>query len=164
MITCLERLTDLLRERNINIEIQWHRLGFTAQEKAAALSEKGRYVAKVFIAMADGEPVMFVLPASETVDLECARALLGAVSLRAARESEFAGLFPDCEVGAMPPFGNLYGLPVYLEASLAARPYLVFTAGYHRAAMKIPMADYVRVVSPIVAGFAHGELLEAVLA
>jgi Ala-tRNA(Pro) deacylase len=153
MSTCLERLTDLLRERGIPVEIQQHRLAYTAQETAAALQEKGRFVAKVFMALADDRPVMFVLPANARVDLDRARAVVGARSLRSARETEFRQLFPDCEVGAMPPFGNFYDVPVFLEADLAHKPYLVFPAGQHEVSMKLAMADYLRLVEPTVVSF-----------
>lgn len=160
MSTCLERLTDLLREQDIAVEIQQHRSSYTAAETAAALHEKGRFVAKVFMAVADEKPVMLVMPADARVDLDRARAVVGARTFRGARESEFRDLFPDCEVGAMPPFGNLYQVPVYLDARLAQKPYLIFPAGQHRVSLKLPMADYVRLAAPTVADFAAEPQLE----
>jgi Ala-tRNA(Pro) deacylase len=124
---------------------------------AAAVHEKGAFVAKVFIAWADGELAMFVLPAYSRVDLSRAKELLGCEMVRRALEAEFSRVFPDCEVGAMPPFGNLYDLPVYLERTLASQPYLVFSAGTHTDTVRMAMADYVRLAAPIVADFViHG--------
>lgn len=153
MEKCLERLKFLLSENGIKYETQHHQEVYTTQEVAAELKEKGRHVAKVFIALADGKVTMLVLPAFGRVDFDRAKELLGAKFVRRAQEDEFKHVFPDCEVGAMPPFGNLYNVPVYLDRSLASMPYLVFQAGSHRDSMKIAMSDYLRAASPVVGDF-----------
>jgi Ala-tRNA(Pro) deacylase len=153
MDTCLERLEHYFTENRVYYEVQEHRTAYTIQEVAAALHEKGQHVAKVFIAWADERPLMLVLPAPTRVDLERVKSLLHTPHVRRAREVEFAGIFGDCDVGAMPPFGNLYDVPVYLDRTLADQPYLVFQAGSHRYTMKIAMSDYWRLVKPVIGDF-----------
>jgi Ala-tRNA(Pro) deacylase len=154
METCLDRLEQYLIENRVYYEVQEHRPAFTIQEVAAALHEKGLHVAKVFIAWADGQLIMLVLPASALVDLERIRVMVGAAEVRRAREAEFAQRFSDCAVGAMPPLGNLYHVPVYLDCTLADQPTLIFQAGSHRTTLKIAMTDYWRLVQPKVGDFA----------
>jgi Ala-tRNA(Pro) deacylase len=137
----------------VYFEVQEHRQVYTMQEVAASLHEKGEHVAKVFIATVDGKPVMLVLPAPTQVDLDKVRALLKAKEARRAREFEFAQIFADCDVGAMPPFGNIYQVPVYFDRSLMDEPYIVFQAGTHHTTMKIAMTDYQRLASPVIGDF-----------
>ena len=99
---------------------------------------------------------MAVSPATVRTDLAKLKAALGAKEVRLASELEFTGLFPDCEVGAMPPFGNLYGVPVYVEASLTKDKEIVFNAGTHEDTIRIKYADYERLVLPKVFEFALG--------
>jgi Ala-tRNA(Pro) deacylase len=94
------------------------------------------------------------LPAPAHVDLEALRRVTGARSVKLATEQEFQGLFPGCEVGAMPPFGNLYGLPVWVDEALAKDPTIVFNAGTHREAMRMKFADFARLVTPREAALA----------
>ena len=154
METSLDRLEQYLIENRVYYEVQEHRQAFTIQEVAAALHEKGLHVAKVFIAWADGQLVMLVLPAPALVDLDRVREMLGATDVRRAREAEFAQRFSDCDVGAMPPLGNLYHVPVYLDCTLADQPTIVFQAGSHRTTLKIAMSDYWRLAQPKVGDFA----------
>jgi Ala-tRNA(Pro) deacylase len=154
METCLDRLEQYLIENRIYYEVQEHRSAFTMQEVAAALHERGSRVAKVLIARADGQLIMLVLPAPLLVDFDRAGEMLGCKQLQLVREREFARLFPDCDVGAMPPFGNFYDMPVYLDDSLAEQPYLVFQAGTHQETMKIAMSDYLLLVDPKIGDFA----------
>lgn len=153
MEACIERLKQYLTDQHIYFEVQEHRQVYTMQEVAATLHEKGERVAKVFIAWADGRPMMLVLPAPSQVDLDRVRSLLKAQEVRRAREFEFAQTFADCDVGAMPPFGNVYQVPVYIDRSLVAEPYIVFQAGTHHTTMKIAMSDYQRLVKPVVGDF-----------
>ena len=150
MESCVDRLKQYLTDHHVYFEVQEHRQVFTMQEVAAVLHEKGEHVAKVFIAAADGKPVMLVLPAPVQVDLDKVRALLKAKEARRAREFEFAQLFADCDVGAMPPFGNIYQVPVYIDRSLMEEPYIVFQAGTHHTTVKIAMSDYQRLANPVV--------------
>ena len=156
METCLARLEQYLTENRVYYEVQEHRQAFTIQEVAAALHEKGLHVAKVFMAWADGQLIMLVLPAPARVDLDRVRDMLGATEVRRAREAEFARLFPDCDVGAMPPLGNLYDVPVYLDDALADQSTLVFQAGSHRTTLKIAMSDYWRLARPKDGRFCAG--------
>ena len=150
----LERLEAYLREHGVRYEVTPHAEAYTAQEVAATEHVPGRQFAKVVIAEADGKHVMLVLPASARVDLVRLRAALGAKVARLAREEEFAAWFPDCEAGAMPPFGNLYDIPVYLDRSLADQPRLVFNACSHRETVAISGEDYRRLASPAMIEFA----------
>lgn len=155
-MTCRERLEQLLRERRVAYEVVRHPEVFTAQEIAAVEHISGYEVAKVVIAAIDEKLVMLVLPAPHRVDLERLKHALGAHAVRLAQEKEFANVFPDCEPGAMPPFGNLYGIAVYVDRSLTADPRIVFTAGDHRESMTMSYADYARLVLPRVEDFSTG--------
>jgi Ala-tRNA(Pro) deacylase len=150
---CVDRLKQYLTENHVYFEVQEHSQVYTIQEVAASLHEKGEYVAKVFIAWADGQLIMLVLPAPAQVDLDRVAKLIKAKEARRAREFEFAQLFADCDVGAMPPFGNLYQVPVYIDRSMVEEPYLVFQAGTHHTTMKIALSDYQRMVSPVIGDF-----------
>jgi Ala-tRNA(Pro) deacylase len=111
--------------------------------------------AKVVICFADGEPVQAVVPASHEVDLERLKAVAGAGTLRLAREDELEWLFPDCELGAMPPFGPMYHQLVYVDETLAAENQIVFNAGTHGDAVVMRYADFDTLAAPIVGRFAR---------
>ncbi len=160
MQACINRLEQYLTDQHVYFEVQEHRQAYTIQEVAAALHEKGEHVAKVFMASVDGQPVMLVLPAPAQVDLDKVRALLKAKDARRAREFEFAQLFGDCDVGSMPPFGNLYRVPVYLDRWLVDEPYIVFQAGTHHTTMKIAMSDYQQLVKPVIGDFSLRQIHE----
>ncbi len=153
-MTCQDRLQEFLASNGASFESEHHRLAYTAQEVAAAEHVPGKEVAKVVVAVVDGGAIMLALPADRKVDLDRLRFELGASEVRLAREEEFAGVFPDCEVGAMPPFGNLYGLPVYVERSLARAPEIIFQAGTHTETIKMRYDDFDRLVHPEVKDFA----------
>ena len=152
---CKDRLEDYLRENGVPFEVQHHPRTITAQEVAATEHVPGKMLAKVVIVMVDGEMVMLALPAPYQVDLEKVGKVLEAEEARLAEEEEFEGTFPDCEVGAMPPFGNLYGMPVYVEEALAEDETIFFRAGTHTDTMSVRYADYEQLVEPTVAEFAH---------
>lgn len=153
MAACLERLKFYLHENHVPFEVQHHPEAFTAQDVAASLHEAGAHVAKVVMGWVDGRIVMLVLPAPEHVDFERVEHLLHAQYARAAREEEFKHLFKDCEVGAMPPFGHLYGVPVYLDHALTLPAQIIFQAGSHRDTIKLATSDYLRLASPTVVSF-----------
>jgi Ala-tRNA(Pro) deacylase len=115
----------------------------------------GKMLAKVVTVLADGEMVMLTLAAPYQVDLEKVGKVLGAQEARLAEEEEFEGTFPDCEVGAMPPFGNLYDLSVYVEETLTEDETIFFRAGTHTDTMSVRYADFEQLVEPTVAAFAH---------
>src|SRR3990172_12537374 len=116
---CREELEAYLRESKVPFEAEYHAVAYTAQEVAAAEHVPGRMLAKVVMVMGDGKLSMLVLPAPARVDLARATASLGAKEVRLAHEDEVADRFPGCEGGAMPPFGTLFDLPVFVGKSLA---------------------------------------------
>lgn len=157
---CKERLQEYLTGNGVSFEVDQHRVAYTAQQLAAAEHVSGKQVAKVVMAITDGDLVMLVLPASSNVSLEKLRAELGAREVRLAKEEEFASVFPDCEVGAMPPFGNLYGVPVYIDQKLTRLSEITFPAGSHTESMRIRYADYERLVQPRVLEFSSSPMAE----
>lgn len=152
-MTCRERLANWLSASGVKYDVTFHRTAYTAQDVAASENISGYEVAKVVMAVVDGKLAMLVLPAPHRVDLSTLTKALGAREARLAAEHEFANMFPDCEVGAMPPFGNLYGVPVYVDPILITHPRIVFNAGSHRETMAIAYADFQRLVQPKVIEF-----------
>lgn len=151
---CKERLAEYLSQHGVPFKAMSHPTAYTAQEVAAAQGVSGKQLAKVVIVKADDRPVMLVLQASAMVDLRKAAQMLGAKSLVLAREGDFADLFPDSEVGAMPPFGNLYNVPVYVDEGLAAQEEIVFAVGTHTDTFRVRYADFARLASPTLGAFA----------
>lgn len=148
-----KKLNDYLTTHKIKYETIVHHEVFTAQETAAAEHITGKEVAKVLMVKADGKDVMVVLPANRKVDMEKLKKVLGAKEARLTGEKEFQDLFPDSQVGAMPPFGNLYNLPCYVDRSMGAMNEIVFNAGTHRESIKMSYKDYERLAQPKVAEF-----------
>ncbi|HEV8619284.1 MAG TPA: YbaK/EbsC family protein [Candidatus Udaeobacter sp.] len=144
-----KQLIDCLNENKVRYEVLHHPEAVTAQRIAQAEHVKGRHHAKVVIVKSGDQHLMAVLPADHQIDLEkVAKAVGKTVSLDT--EREFKSLFSDCATGAMPPFGNLYGLPTYVDKSLAAQDYIVFEAGTHTDAIKMSYRDYEKIVKPHV--------------
>ncbi len=153
-MNCKQRLEDYLRGNEITYQTQHHPRAITAQEVAATEHVPGRMFAKTVMVTTDGgEMCMLALPAPYHVNPEKAAAALGAREARMADEERFAETFPDCEVGAMPPFGNLYGVPVCMDRTLANDETIVFRAGTHTDTMSVDYADFERLVEPTVADF-----------
>lgn len=148
-----ERLESFLRKNGVAFEIQEHPTAYTAQKIAASEHVSGRMFAKVVMANAEGDLVMLVLPAASVVDVSKVSAALGRQA-RLATEGEFASAFPDCEPGAMSPFGNLYGVPVYVDEALGRNERIVFQAGTHKVTMSAAYADLERLVRPAVTDIA----------
>jgi Ala-tRNA(Pro) deacylase len=149
-----QRLEKYLQEQGVRFGSMTHPVAYTAQEVAAAQHVPGKQLAKVVLVDADGQLVMLVLPASYRVEFPKLKSLLKAKKVRLAKEEEFGGTFTDCEVGAMPPFGNLYDLPVYVDSSLAGEKEMVFKVGRHTTSMKVGFSDYKKLVKPEIAEFA----------
>ena len=149
----LSKLREFLDANRVAYEVRSHAQAFTAQEVAAAQHVPGREVAKVVMVRAGDDYLMAVLPATHRVHLEKLAKAAGKASLRLATEDEFAGLFPQCQPGAMPPFGNLYGLPVCVDESLTRDEKIVFNAGNHEQTVRMAYADFARLVQPKVASF-----------
>jgi len=144
-----KRLVDCLNENKLQYEVLHHPETITAQRIAEAEHVKGRHHAKVVIVKVGDHHVMMVLPADHHIDLEKAEKAIGkGVSI--GKEHEFRSLFPDCVVGAMPPFGNLYDVPTYVDTALAEQDYIVFEAGTHTDAIKMSFRDYEKIAKPKV--------------
>ncbi len=151
MITCLERLQRRFRGQHTSFSVQHHRQAVSLPEVAVEVHERADHVAKVVIAQVDDRLVMLVVPTPEQVDFKRVARLLDAQSAVAAHENEFKSRFPDCEPGAMPPFGNLYHMPTYIDEALTRTSKLVFQAGTHRDTLKLATEDYLRLAKPITA-------------
>lgn len=147
-------LKDYLDERNIRYVTITHSTAFTAQEVAHSAHIPGKGLAKTVMVIIDDALAMAVLPSNRRVKLDDLRALTGCDNVRLARESEFKNYFPDCEAGAMPPFGNLYDMPVYVSPELAAEPDIVFNAGSHTELIRMGWRDFYSLVKPRVVEFA----------
>ena len=142
-----KQLIDCLNENNVQYEILHHAEAVTAQRIAQAEHVKGRHQAKVVMLKSGDKHLMVVLQADHHIDLEKVESVLGEpASLD--KENDFKSLFPDSLTGAMPPFGNLYGLPTYIDECLAEQDYIVFEAGTHTDAIKMSYSDYERIVKP----------------
>jgi Ala-tRNA(Pro) deacylase len=126
---------------------------YTAQELAQALHVPGKELVKVVIIKADDRYCMAVLPATRKIDLSALRSLLNTATLTIATEQELKALFPEAEIGAMPPFGNLAALETWVDESLTADEYITFNAGTHYEAIRMHYADFERLALPHVASF-----------
>lgn len=143
------RLKDFLDEKHIKYVTIDHSPAFTAQEVAHSAHIPGKEVAKTVIVRIDGEMAMVVTPASESVHLGELRKALGAEQITIAKEHEFKDAFPDCETGAMPPFGNLYGMKVFVSPKLREDEEIAFNAGTHKELVRLGYADFERLVDPV---------------
>lgn len=151
----VRKLKEFLDQNGVRWVSIVHSPAYTAQEVAASAHVKGKDLAKTVMVSVDGKPVMIVLPASQRVDFQVLREVTGGQNVVLASEAEFRELFPDCEAGAMPPFGNLYGMDVYVSPKLAEDDEIAFNAGSHTELMKLRYADFERLVKPTVAAFAQ---------
>lgn len=158
-MACNKQLETYLREQQVPYAVQHHRTTYTAHDTAVTEHIPDAQVAKVVIAIAAEQPVMLVLPATATVEMARVSAVLGVPAVRLAHEWEFANIFPDCEIGAMPPFGHLYGLPVYVDQGLAANETIVFAAGTYTHTIRMAYADFARLVQPVVAVFGRPRVM-----
>ena len=148
------RLKKYLNENHVHYAALPHPLAYTALGVAATSHVNDRMLAKSVVLKVDGSYALAVVPATAHVNLRRLGEILGA-SVVLASESEIQGLFPGCEVGAMPPFGNLYGLRVYVDDELAHGGPIVFNAGNHSEAVRMDYADFDRLVQPMVARFSR---------
>jgi Ala-tRNA(Pro) deacylase len=146
----LNKLKAVLDEAKVSYEIYNHRLSFTAQETAQSLHHSGKEIAKVVILKAKGSFAMAVVPGNRMVSLRKARLALAARDVSVASEKEFSAFFPACEVGAMPPFGNLFGLPVYVDPALETEEEIFFNAGNHQQTVSMSYAEFKRLVNPMI--------------
>jgi len=150
-----ERLRSFLDSHHAEYSLTNHPKAYTAREVAVAEHLRPREVAKVVVIFGDGAFHMVVIPASKLVDLYEARPALGLPQARLATEIELGTLFPDCELGAMPPLGPLYGLKVYLDDSLLGQETIAFNAGTHSEVIHMRMSEFLRLVSPHIVSLAR---------
>jgi Ala-tRNA(Pro) deacylase len=143
-----KKLKEFLEREHVPFTSIQHKETYTAQETAQAAHVPGYELAKTVMIEMDGKMAMVVVPATRKIILQDLRELTGAARVRFATEDQFRNLFPDCEVGAMPPFGNLYGLEVYVTPGLAADHEIAFNAGTHTEVIKMAFADFERLVHP----------------
>jgi Ala-tRNA(Pro) deacylase len=146
----LTRLRDFLDSYGVKYVVITHSVAYTAQGVAALAHVRGRELAKTVIVKLDGQFAMAVVPAAVHVDLALLKKVTGARTTELASELEFKNRFPDCETGAMPPFGNLYGMKVFVDATLSEDKEIAFNAGSHRELMRLAWTDFERLVKPTV--------------
>jgi Ala-tRNA(Pro) deacylase len=153
------RLKEFLDSHAVKYVTLEHSKAFTAAEIAALAHVPGREMAKTVMVDVDGHMAMAVLPASLRVSFDQLRDAIGAQTVALSNERDFVERFPGCEVGAMPPFGNLYGMEVYVADSLAHQEEIAFNAGTHTEVIRLAWADYERLVQPLVMDFAVPRVL-----
>jgi Ala-tRNA(Pro) deacylase len=151
----VEKLRTFLDEHHVKYVTLKHSRAFTAQEIADHAHIPGREMAKTVIVWLDQHMAMVVLPAPDMINLDDLRAATGAREVRLASEREFSAVFPNCEVGAMPPFGNLWDLPVFVDQRLREDEHIAFSAGSHTEVIRLAFADFERLVRPGVLEFAE---------
>lgn len=149
----VKKLKVFLDENNVKYVTIKHSSAYTAQEIAAKAHVSGKELAKTVMINIDGKMAMAVLPASYQVDFELLKEIFGTKKVELASESEFKYRFPDCELGAMPPFGNLYDMEVYVAESLSEDKEIAFNAGSHTELIKLNYSDYERLVEPRIFKF-----------
>jgi len=149
--TTVRKLKELLDSNKIKYETIIHTPSYTAQEIAASAHISGKEVAKTVLVKIDGKITMVVLPASSKIDLGLLKKKVGADKVELAGEREFESRFPDCDLGAMPPFGNLYGIDVFVEDKLTKDEEIAFNAGSHTELIKLAYKDFEKLVHPKIA-------------
>jgi Ala-tRNA(Pro) deacylase len=159
-----KKLREFLNSQNIPYMTISHAVAYTAKEIAALTHISNKELAKTVIVKIDSTLAMAVLPASYDIDLSSLRVATGARSVSLAKESEFKDRFPECEIGAMPPFGNLYGMAVYVDESLTKDKDIAFNAGSHNELLQVCYADFERLVEPTVLKFSKLPNMESMRA
>lgn len=148
----LDKLKEFLDDNGIKYVSIRHSPAYTAQEVAASGHIPGRELAKTVIVRLDGRLAMVAVPASEQVSLERLKEAAGAKEAEIAEEAEFKDRFPGCELGAMPPFGNLFDMDVFVSETLAGDEQIAFSAGSHSELLKLAYQDFERLVGPTLIG------------
>ena len=149
----VQKLKEFLNGQGIRYITIGHSMAYTAQEIAASAHIPGRKLAKTVIVRIDGKLAMAVLNANSSVDFDLLKKVAKATSVGLATEAEFEGIFPGCEVGAMPPFGNLYGIEVFADEALSQDREIVFNAGTHAELIRLSYSDFLRLAKPTVGKF-----------
>jgi Ala-tRNA(Pro) deacylase len=151
----IQQLRQFLDTQGVKYVTVRHSPAFTAQEVAASAHISGYEMAKTVMVKVDGRMAMAVLPAPLHVDLRHLKELTGAAKVELATETEFKALFPECELGAMPPFGKLYGMDTYVADRLAEDEYIAFNAGTHTELIRLRFRDFERLAEPKVLAFSR---------
>ena len=146
----VQQLKEFLDQRGVTYECLTHPPAFTAQELAHHTHIMGDHVAKTVIIELDGKPAMLVMPATWRIRWDRLGQVLDTDFIELADEDEFKDRFPECEVGAMPPFGNLYSMNIYCCEALTQQPEIAFAAGSHTESIRLKMCDYLKLAMPIV--------------
>ncbi|MFP4137268.1 MAG: aminoacyl-tRNA deacylase [Halomonas sp.] len=149
----MERVTQYLDEQGVKYVILQHSPAYTAQEVAASVHVPGRHFAKCVMVKIDGRLALAVLPATDQVDLDRLAQSVGATTVELASEADFQDRFPECELGAMPPFGNLFDMEVFVSPHLTAADRIAFNAGSHTDVMQLAYGDFQRLVNPAEVAF-----------
>ena len=150
MVTA-HKVREFLDSHRVKYVLLSHSPAFTAQEVAASAHVPGKDLAKTVMVKTDGRMAMAVVPASHKVNFDHLREVAGAKQVELADEQEFKDRFPDCDIGAMPPFGNLYGMDVFVSETLSRDKEIAFNAGSHTELIRLPYKDFERLVQPKVA-------------
>ncbi len=143
-------IKDFLDSQGVTYRHFTHPQAFTASETAAAQHVSGRELAKSVVVNADDRLILAVIPANDRLDVEKLSHLAGVASIRLAKEAEFEAVFEGCEVGAEPPLGKLYDVPVWLDASFEDHPTIIFNAGTHTDTIQMSVADFEKLEEPNV--------------
>ena len=149
----VQKIKQFLDEHKVKYTIISHSAAYTAQEIAESAHIPGRELAKTVVVDIDDKKAMVVQPATSMVNLGRLKKAIGATNVSLAEEKDFQTLFPDCEVGAMPPFGNLYGMDVYVSESLTLDDEITFNAGSHTELIRLAYSDFASLVEPKVVSF-----------
>lgn len=147
----LTKLKEMLDETKVSYEIFNHPLAYTSQEIAARQHVSGKEIAKVVMLDVDGTLVMGVIAGNRKISLDAAQSSLGASRVRLATEDEFISRFPGCEIGAMPPFGNLFDMKVVVDPELEEDQFVYFNAGNHVQTVRLAYKDFAALVKPRIA-------------
>ena len=148
-----KKLKEFLDSKNIEYVSIYHAAASTSQRIAATSHIPGKELAKAVVIKVDGKMAMAVLPASHSINFELFKKAVNVGKVELAGELAFVNLFPDCEVGAMPPFGNLYGMDVFVAKILSEDEEISFNAGTHTELIRMAYADFIKIVNPIVGDF-----------
>jgi len=152
----LAKIKQFLDQNNVPYQVILHEEVYTAQELAQALRVPGKELVKVVVIKADDRYCMAVLPSIRKIDLSALQMLLNAATLTIAAEREIKELFPESEIGAMPPFGHLAAMEVWVDSSLTKDEYITFNAGTHYEAIRMRYTDFDRLTLPHTASFSTG--------
>ena len=150
----VQQLKEFLDSRGVRYVSILHSLAYTAQEVAASAHVSGKEMVKTLVVKIDGRMALVALPASEKIDLHEVKEATGAKNVELATEAEFGSRFPGCDLGAMPPFGNLYDMDTYVTESLTRDREIAFNAGTHTEVIRMSYADFERLVTPTMIGSA----------